>query len=49
LKERFCGTGLGGSRWLSGLRRIEAVLQEIKRTTIAVVTTMIFRASSEDS
>ena len=49
LKDRFCGTGFGGSRWLSGLSRIEALLHAIKRTTIALVTTMIFRASSEDS
>src|SRR5438876_6545044 len=47
LKERLLGAGAGGSLCAAGLVKIVMPHYPIKRTTITVVTYMIFRASSE--
>src|SRR5258708_962441 len=46
---RFCADGAGGKRCLSGFVRIVNPHHTISNTIIAVVTYMIFRASSDDS
>src|SRR4051794_7634874 len=48
-KVRFCGTGAGGSRCLSGFVRMVNPHHAISRTIIAVVMYIIFNASSDDS
>src|ERR1041384_1650647 len=49
LNARCTGMGDGGSLCVSGFVRIVTPHQAISSTTIAVVTYMIFSASSEDS
>src|SRR5438105_11834067 len=49
LKIRLCGTGAGGKRCVPGRLTMVNVHQPISKTTIAVVTYMIRKASSDDS